>query len=84
MVIAARVPHFAPEPPIFTSEEDATLPETMFEKYVYLRSFHHDDIGLDVFLEFFKNYTELTPAFEGNFVSSNLINRNNITNISSS
>ena len=65
MVNNARVPHFAPEPPIFTDPADATLPETMFEKYVYLRSFHHDDIGLDMFLEFFKNYTELTPAFDG-------------------
>ena len=70
MITVARVPHFSPEPPVFTSEADAVQPETMFEKYVYLRSFHHDDIGLDIFLEFFNNYTQLTPGFEGTLDSA--------------
>jgi ubiquinone/menaquinone biosynthesis C-methylase UbiE len=63
MVMLARLPHFPPEPLLITRDEDCTAPETPFEKYVYLFSFKQDDI--DHYVEFFTNYTKLTPKFLG-------------------
>ncbi|CAH1801803.1 unnamed protein product [Owenia fusiformis] len=67
MLLTARVPEFAPEPPTFGSVEDAFRPETPFEAYVYVKAFRHGgtDATLAAYVDFFKNYTDTTPSFSG-------------------
>lgn len=66
MLTQDRIPMFPPEPPIFASEADAVV-EAMcpFENYIFLKSFRNDDIGLDAFLEYYGQYVDTLPAFEG-------------------
>ncbi|CAH1801725.1 unnamed protein product [Owenia fusiformis] len=67
MLLNTRVPDFAPEPPIIRTEEDVLHEETPHEVFVYLTAFHHghSSASLQAYQSFFKNYTELTPKFDG-------------------
>ena len=60
-----RAPDFPPEPPVFTSEEDAiTTEETPFEVYVYLMAFR-SQFNLQEYLGFFKTFLDTYPGFGG-------------------
>merc|ERR1712121_389414 len=60
-----RAPTFAPEPPVFTEEDDCiTSEETPFEIYVYLMAFRAQT-HLQEYLKFFKSFTDTYPAFSG-------------------
>ena len=60
-----RAPYFAPEPPVFTEEDDCiTSEETPFEVYVYLMAFRAQT-HLQEYLKFFETFTNTYPAFAG-------------------
>lgn len=60
-----RAPEFAPEPPIFSCEEDSiTAPETPFEVYTYLQAFRAKG-NLEEYLSFFNTFVSTYPAFAG-------------------
>jgi len=60
-----RAPAFAPEPPVFTSEEDCiTAEETPFEIYTYLKAFR-SQTSLQEYLEFFNSFLNTYPSFSG-------------------
>jgi len=60
-----RAPAFAPEPPIFTSEDDCiTAEETPFEVYTYLKAFR-SQTNLQSYLAFFKSFLDTYPSFDG-------------------
>merc|ERR1712212_1461230 len=60
-----RAPDFAPEPPVFTEEDDCiTSEETPFEVYVYLMAFRAQT-HLQEYLKFFETFTNTYPAFAG-------------------
>ncbi|XP_072016188.1 uncharacterized protein [Amphiura filiformis] len=66
MLIRDRLPAFPPEPPVFDNEDDA-ITETIcpFENYIFLKSFRHDDVGTKAFLQYYGEYVETLPAFDG-------------------
>ena len=66
MLTQDRIPMFAPEPPIFASEADGVVEEVCpFENYIFLKSFRHDDMGLENFLDYYGKYVDSLPAYEG-------------------
>ena len=58
-------PEFQPEPAFFASEADVTHEEVPFEKYVYMAAFRHEEVfgTIEAYQEYFKNWTDSTPAF---------------------
>jgi len=67
MLLFARIPEFSPEPSVITDEALCMQPEVPFEKYVYMAAFRHEEVfgDIETYSEFFKNWTDTTPAFEG-------------------
>lgn len=60
-----RAPAFAPEPPVFDTEEDCiSAEETPFEVYVYLMAFRAQT-HLAEYLKFFATFTNTYPSFPG-------------------
>merc|ERR1719219_2462867 len=60
-----RAPDFPPEPPVFTSEEDAiTTEETPFEIWTYLMAFRSKEV-IEDYLAFFNNFLNTCPEFSG-------------------
>ena len=58
-----RAPEFAPEPPVFDSEDDCILaPETPFEVYIYLKAFR-SRTNLAEYLAYFGQFVDSYPAF---------------------
>ena len=58
-----RAPEFAPEPPVFDSEDDCILaPETPFEVYIYLKAFR-SRTNLVEYLAYFGQFVDSYPAF---------------------
>jgi SAM-dependent methyltransferase len=58
-----RAPEFAPEPPVFDSEDDCILAEeTPFEVYVYLKAFR-SRANLAEYLQYFAQFVNSYPAF---------------------
>jgi hypothetical protein len=58
-----RAPEFAPEPPVFDTEDDCiTAPETPFEVYIYLRAFR-SQANLAEYLAYFGQFVASDPAF---------------------
>ena len=64
MLLVQRLPEFCPEPPVI-DDEDFLVEETPFEVYVYFLAFRHNKLHTKEYLEFFKAYTDVTPAFDG-------------------
>ena len=59
-----RLPLFAPEPPIYDTEDDIIVTEeTPFEVYVYAKAFRASS-DLEEYLKFFNGFLETCPSFE--------------------
>jgi len=59
-----RLPLFAPEPPVYDTEDDIIVTEeTPFEVYVYAKAFRASS-ELEEYLGFFNAFLETCPAFE--------------------
>jgi len=60
-----RAPEFAPEPPVFDSEEDSiAAEETPFETYIYLMGFR-SQTNIKEYNEYFAAFTNTYPEFGG-------------------
>ncbi|CAL4089708.1 unnamed protein product [Meganyctiphanes norvegica] len=63
--LGARVPAFAPEPPIFDNEDDVILnSETPFEVYLYLRGMQ-SKVTINEYLKYFESFIDTCPSFSG-------------------